>query len=65
MIEVTFIKSHYTSQKHSQAYLREAIEMMEGSIVAEDTLTVSAKFPTKNKSKELILFNANFWANIR
>ena len=65
MIEVNFIKSQYNSHKHSKKYLREAIEMMKGTIVAENALTISAKFPTENKSKELILNNVNFWANIR
>ena len=65
MIQVTFVKSNYGSQKNSQASLREAIRMMNGEIQSEGLKTITAVFPLKWISEKNILDNANFWANIR
>jgi hypothetical protein len=65
MIRVTFAKNNYRQQKHSQKYLLEAIKMMQGQIVSNDSINIVANFPEKMKSQKLILDNAYFWANIR
>ena len=65
MRKVTFIKKNYQKRKNSPKYLKEAIRMMKGSIVKEDSSQIIAIFPEENNSASIILSNAHFWANVR